>query len=110
MSQRHSAHQTQWAAQFAVASELCKRNYQVALTVGNHPILDLMVVSPNGKSFLVDVKGLYRNNSWPIKRKAESPSLYYVLVYIPPEQPNEFFVMSQEQAHALIRAELIRLG
>jgi len=25
-----SVHQTQWAAQFAVASELCKRGYQVA--------------------------------------------------------------------------------
>ena len=36
--QRHSAHQTQWAAQFAVASELCKRGYEVALTMGNHPM------------------------------------------------------------------------
>jgi hypothetical protein len=31
--QRHSGHQTQWAAQFAVASELCKRGYEVALTM-----------------------------------------------------------------------------
>ena len=38
--QRRSAHRTQWAAQFAVASELCKRNYQVALTLGNHPTID----------------------------------------------------------------------
>jgi|ERR1700730_1791448 len=37
--QPHSKHQTQWAAQFAVASELCKRDYQVALTtrtLGSH--------------------------------------------------------------------------
>jgi hypothetical protein len=40
---RHSTHQTQWAAQFAVASELCKRNYEVALTLGNHPVIDLMM-------------------------------------------------------------------
>jgi hypothetical protein len=28
-------HQTQWAAQFAVASELCKRGYEVSFTMGN---------------------------------------------------------------------------
>jgi hypothetical protein len=44
--QAQSSHQTRWAAQFAVASELCKRGYEVALTVGNHPLIDLMVISP----------------------------------------------------------------
>jgi hypothetical protein len=67
--EKRSVHQTQWAAQFAVASELCKRGYQVALTLGNHPTIDLMVVSPNGKPFLVDVKGQYQPNFWPVKRK-----------------------------------------
>jgi hypothetical protein len=39
--------QTQWAAQFAVASELCKRGYEVSLTMGNAtPVADLMLVSP----------------------------------------------------------------
>ena len=31
--ERQSAHRTQWAAQFAVASELCKRGFEVALTM-----------------------------------------------------------------------------
>jgi hypothetical protein len=38
MQERHSAHQTQWAAQFAVASELCKRGYQVALPLAIIPL------------------------------------------------------------------------
>jgi hypothetical protein len=52
-------HQTQWAEQFAVASELCKRGYEVAFTMGNAtPLADLMVVSPvQRENFLVDVKG-----------------------------------------------------
>ena len=64
-------HQTQWAAQFAVASELCKRGYEVSFTMGNTtPIADLMVVSPIGREmFLIDVKGLYRRNPWVLKRK-----------------------------------------
>lgn len=35
-------HFTQWAAQFAVASELCKRGYEVAFTLGhNTPLADM---------------------------------------------------------------------
>jgi hypothetical protein len=54
----------QWAAQFAVASELCKRGYEVSFTMGNAtPVADLMLVSPKLKRmFLIDVKGLYRKN------------------------------------------------
>ena len=52
--ERQSAHRTQWAAQFAVASELSKRGYQVALTMGIHPVIDLMVISPKGVPFLID--------------------------------------------------------
>ena len=69
MKERHPPHQTQWAAQFAVASELCKRGYQVALTLGNHPAVDLMVQSPKGVQFTIDVKGLYKSNYWVVKEK-----------------------------------------
>jgi len=105
-------HQTQWAAQFAVASELCKRSYEVAFTSGHTtPIADLMVVSPVGrKMFLVDVKGLYRKNSWVVRRKAPREDLFYVLAYVPNAEPNQFFVLSQKQVSALIRQELKRLG
>jgi hypothetical protein len=52
---------TQWAAQFAVAAELCKRGYEVSFTMGNAtPVADLMLVSPLKRMFLIDVKGLYR--------------------------------------------------
>jgi hypothetical protein len=44
-------HQTQWAAQFAVASELCKRGYEVSFTMGNTaPVADLMVVTRSVKA------------------------------------------------------------
>jgi hypothetical protein len=58
--EKRSARRTQWAAQFAVASELCKRGYKVAFTMGNATLLaDLMVVSPTSrKNFLIDVKAL----------------------------------------------------
>ena len=104
-------HQTQWAAQFAVASELCKRDYEVSFTMGNAaPLADLMVVSPKGAMFLIDVKGLYRINPRLIKRKPTMANLFYVLAFVPVGEPNQFFVLSQERIGALIRADLKRLG
>jgi hypothetical protein len=104
-------HQTQWAAQFAVASELCKRGYEVALTMGHAtPIADLMAVSPQKKEmFLVDVKGLYRKNPWLIKRKPLRTNLFYILAYVPTDETNEFFVLPHKQVLKLINSELVRL-
>jgi hypothetical protein len=108
---RGRGHQTHWAAQFAVASELCKRGYELSFTIGpTTPMADLMVVSPERKQkFLVHVKGLYRKNPWLIKRRAVRQSLFYVLAYMPAGLPNQFYVMTQEQAHQLIQSELKRL-
>jgi hypothetical protein len=45
-----------------VASELIKRRYEVAFTMGNHPETDLVVLSENKRAFVVDVKGLYKRD------------------------------------------------
>lgn len=102
---------TQWAAQFAVASELCKQGYEISFTMGNTtPIADLMVVSPKLKiPFLIDVKGLYRPNPWQIKPKPIRENLFYVFAYVPDKEPNRFFVMTQKQANEYIDIELKRL-
>lgn len=109
---RARAHQTQWAAQFAVASELCKRGYEVAFTSGHTtPIADLMVVSPKSRTmFLVDVKGLYKANPWIIKRKSDRKNLFYILAFVPTEEMNRFFIMSQSQINQHVESELRRLG
>jgi hypothetical protein len=111
VKEKRSGHRTQWAAQFAVASELCKRGYEVSFTMGNRtPLADLMVVSPVRKEmFLVDVKGLYRNNPWIVKRKPVRDNLFYILAFVPTDEDNQFFVLTQETADLLIRKELRRL-
>jgi hypothetical protein len=94
--------QTQWAAQFAVASELCKEGYQVALTLGNHPAVDLMVDKSAGKKFSIDVKGLHKRNFWLVQSKQAQDDLFYVLVYVPKRQPNEFSVLTPQQVNSAI--------
>jgi hypothetical protein len=102
---RRPGHHTQWAAQFAVASELCKIDYLVALTLGNHPAADLMVVSPRGDHFLIDVKGLRGGSTWLVKRQTPIKNLFYVLALVPPGKSNQFFIMSQAEADAIIRGD-----
>jgi hypothetical protein len=110
--EKRSGHRTQWAAQFAVASELCKRGYEVSFTMGNSaPLADLMVVSPKlKKMFLIDVKGLYRPNPWVVKRKAVRDVLYYVFAFVPDESNNKFFILSEKQVNDYIAQELTRLN
>jgi len=79
--------------------------------MGSHaPLADLMIISPNRRSFLIDVKGLYRVNPWLVKRKPPRDDLYYGLAYVPPEASNRFFIITQAQANAFIEDELSRLG
>jgi hypothetical protein len=110
--EKRSGHRTQWAAPFAVASELCKRGYEVSFTMGNRtPLADLMVVSPDQRRmFLVDVKGLYTKNFWLIKPKQTRDELFYILAYVPNSDTNQFFVMTQTDVNSLIQSERIRLN
>ena len=69
-----------------------------------------MVVSPQGKMFLIDVKGLYRINPWLVKCKPVQANLFYALAFVPSDTPNRFFVISQSEINSLIRSELKRLN
>jgi len=101
--ENQSAHQTKWAAQFAVASELCKRGYEVALTRGNYPVVDLMILSPAGVPFLIDVIGQSKKNFWPVRRKRARGKLFYVLAFVPNVGQNRFFILSREVIEREIR-------
>ena len=80
-----ATYDTQWAGQFYVAYELCIRGYRIALTHGNMPQTDIIAVSPNGKSFRVEVKSMKDKNFWRYKRREIEDDIYY------------FFVVSNEK-------------
>lgn len=92
-------YKTQWAAQFYVAAELTRRGYLVSLTLGNAPTTDLLVISPNNKQFMIDVKGQSTKNFWIIRPRKEIENLFYVFAYLPRnlnERP-KFFIMSSKE-------------
>jgi len=98
-------YRTQWVGQFAVASELTRRDYIVSMPLGNVPSLDLQCKSQDkGKRFEVQVKSLSSKGSFPlqnkfVEKKNLNPNLYFVFVYVPPDfaEQLEYFVLSHKQ-------------
>ena len=101
------AEQTQWAATYLVAAELTRRGYRVGWPMGNAPIKDLLIESPNGLRFEVDVKGgAYGPNVksyWHLVQEDRvkcqpSPSLFFVFVRVDPDplKPADFFILSHQ--------------
>jgi hypothetical protein len=66
-------YRTQWAAQFIAAAELTRRGCIVALKLGNAPATDLLVQSPGGRPFSVDVRGLAGRNWWLVSERTDHP-------------------------------------
>lgn len=101
------AEQTQWAATYLVAAELTKRGYRVGWPMGNAPTKDLLVESPGGKQFDIDVKGgCYKSSQrsyWHLVQEARvqaTPlsSLFFVFVRVDPDPDKsaEFFILSHQ--------------
>jgi hypothetical protein len=73
--------------------------------MGNHPSVDLMVISPERSHFVIDVKGLYKKNWWSVSPKEPRGNLYYIFAFVPPGQPNQFFILSESEVNAAIAEE-----
>lgn len=100
-------YQTQWAAQFFAAAELTRRGYQVALTLGNAVYTDLMVESPSGHHFDVDVKGQSTKGFWIVKKRTPDDNRYFILVYVPrdSDEAPQYFILSSIEMENLIVQE-----
>jgi len=98
MTKQNARYRTQWAAQFAAAAELVRRDYLVSLTFGNAAVSDLLVQSPGGCTFTIDVKGQSTKNFWLVQRRPSNDRHYFVLVFLPPAfAPPKFFILSSNQ-------------
>ena len=98
LSSQTTRYRTRWASQFYAAAELTRRGYLVSLTFGNAPVSDLMVRSPGGHHFTVDVKGQSTKNFWLIQPRTPNPDHYFILVFLPKgDAPAKYFVLSSDE-------------
>ena len=106
----------QWAAQFAVAAELVRRGYSVALYLGNEPVHDALVRGRKSvNQFAIQIKG--SEQAPPQKPTARGPDVLvgklaagaptdlYAIVYAPPltfgpprkGTPFRFFIATRQE-------------
>jgi len=97
------AHNSEQAARGYVMFELARRGYTVQFTDSRFPLEDLLVVSPSGKHFGIDVKGQQAKNVWLLKEPIANPELFFVFAYVPPEGEARLFILSSEIATKLWR-------
>jgi len=114
------AEQTQWVATYLVAAELTRRGYRVGWPTGNAPVKDLLVESPKGVRFDVDVKGgaygLKVKSYWHLVQKDRVkgqclPSLFFIFVRVDPDpsNPADYFVLSHQELIDLYKNLMLTL-
>jgi len=110
--------QTQWAATYLVAAELTRRGYRVGWPMGNAPVKDLLIESPKGLRFEIDVKGgSYGQNVKSYFHlvqidRVEGQSLqalFFVFVRVDPDplKTADFFVISHHDLIELYKNLLL---
>jgi hypothetical protein len=70
------------AGEYYVAAELHRRNYSVALTMGNAKAIDLFGISENGERFEVQVKAIQNEKRycWNIQKDEVEDKIFYVFI------------------------------
>jgi len=105
VAKKRGTYRVSMAATFAVASELSRRGYNVGLTVGNTPKVDLICSVPEGKAFKVQVKGSSGKTGVFIQTaffdEPAQENLFLIVVLVPPLPDPfgpKFFVLTHAQA------------
>jgi len=81
-----SNHNVEQMARGYMMYQLARRGYCVQITDSRFPTHDMLVVSPSGKHFGIEVKGQSTKNFWRFKYRKPHPETYYAFVFVPQDQ------------------------
>jgi len=133
MATGHSTQLTKQVGEYLVAAELCRRGLIATTFTGNVPDYDIVAISKEGGTALVQVKAI-RGGSWQFanariflnieqkgkrqvpgrKTSAKHPNLVFVFVLLDSYGKDRFFVLKWVDLQSLIaegyRANIKRLG
>jgi hypothetical protein len=96
------------AGEYAVASELCRRNICAQPTFGNQKRLDLLAYEPDGRVLRIEVKSK-QGPCWPNCRGIAGPHHYLVFVDFEKKRADErpdFYVLSSDDWYNIAAATL----
>ena len=87
MSDRFSRNTLSIAAEYAVASELCRRGIYAQLTLGHQKRTDILVFSESGDMTRIEVKAK-RGSDWPNCKGIFGSNAFLVFVDYKHREPN----------------------
>lgn len=96
------------AAEFAVATELCRRNIYAQLTLGHQKRTDLLIFSSDNRLLKVEVKGK-QGRDWPNCKGIYGENVFLVFVDFAGKSEFErpdFYVLTVEDWVNLVKAEI----
>ena len=101
---------TSIAAEFIVAAELARRDFNVAITFGSTKKIDLLA-ERNGNTWQIQVKGIKqrRNNNFRIKVDSLSVNCWYIFVNVNRTDLNlgyEFAILKYSEVLSSLRRDL----
>jgi len=88
------------SGEFFVAAELAKRNFQVALTLGNAKGIDLFATNQRtGKTFEIEVKTLRKTpNCFTLNFKRVKKEKFFIFVYLNDVQTSpQYYIVKGEE-------------
>ncbi len=86
-------HNVEQMARSYLMYELAKRGYCVQITDSRFPTYDMLVVSPSGKHFGIEVKGQSTKNFWRFNERQPHAEMYYAFVFVPKNDIPRVFIM-----------------
>jgi len=91
-------HNVEQMARGYLMYELARRGYQVQITDSRFPKYDMLVVSPSGKHFGIEVKGQSTKNFWRFNDRSPHSEMYYAFVFVPQEGLPRVFIMNSKES------------
>jgi len=86
-------HNVEQMARGYLMYELARRGYYIQMTDSRFPTYDMLVVSPSGKHFGIEVKGQSTKNFWRFEERQPHPEMYYAFIFVPQEGKPRVFIM-----------------
>jgi hypothetical protein len=94
-------HNVEQMARGYLMYELARQGYRVQITDSRFPTYDMLVVSPMGKHFGIEVKGQSTKNFWRFNDRAPHPEMYYAFVFVPEKGLPRVFIMDSKTTMSL---------
>ena len=101
-----TTHNVEQMARGYLMYQLARRGYYVQFTDSRFPAHDMLVVSPSGKHFGIEVKGQSTRNFWRFKYRKPHPEMYFAFVFVPRDQDDlpRVFIMESATTMRLWKA------